>query len=371
MKSIKNLKNIKGKIALVRVDFNVPIKNGKVEDDFRIRKAIPTIKFLQKKGAKIILLAHLGKGGDSLLPVALELDKHIKTKFVSDISGKEACDVIFDMKEKDVILLENLRNDKGEQGKDKNFAKNLAKLGDFYVNEAFSVSHRNDTSIVLLPKLMKSFTGLQLEQEIKNLSLAFKKSKHPFLFILGGAKFSTKMPLIKKYLKSADCVFIGGALMNDFLKARGYEVGKSLVDGQNYGIEKILKNKKIILPEYVVVKNGLGIFNKKINEVSKEDEIIDVGIEEEKKLKGLIRKSKLILWNGPLGKYESDGAGFTKKILRLVANAKGDSIIGGGDTVALISEMKIENKFTFVSTGGGATLDFLANGTLPGIKALL
>ena len=175
MQSIKKLKNIEGKIALVRVDFNVPIKNDKVEDDFRIKKAIPTIKFLQNKGAKIVLISHLGKGlsasgtsGESLLPVGIALNKFIKAKFVPNIFGKIACDAIFNMKNKDVILLENLRNDKGEQSLNKNFAKNLSKLADFYVNEAFSVSHRKDSSIVLLPKLLDSYAGLQLEEEVKN-----------------------------------------------------------------------------------------------------------------------------------------------------------------------------------------------------------
>ena len=207
MRSIKNLKNIKGKRALVRVDFNVPIKNGKVEDDFRIKKALPTIKFLQKKGAKVILISHLGKDGSaSMQPVADCLRKYIK---------------------KNVTLLENIRKYPGEGKNDPKFAKELAKLGDFYVNDAFSVSHRKHASIVGVPKYLPSYAGFQLEEEIENLSKVFKKPKHPFLFILGGAKFSTKMPLLKKYLKIADQIFIGGALLNDFLKAQGYEVGKS------------------------------------------------------------------------------------------------------------------------------------------------
>jgi phosphoglycerate kinase len=370
MKSIKQIKNLKGKIALVRVDFNVPIKNGAVEDDFRIQKAIPTIKFLKEKAAKIILITHLGKGGESLLPVFLALNKFIKAKFVPDILGKYACDAVFNMKERDVILLENLRNDAGEQSLDKNFAKNLSKLADLYVNEAFSVSHRKDSSIILLPKLLPAYAGFQLENEVKNLSLAFKKNKKPFLFILGGAKFSTKMPLINKYLKSADNIFIGGALLNDFLKAKGYEVGKSLISDSK-GIEKIVNNKKLILPIDVVVFSGDKLINKKVSEVSKEDIILDIGEESIKMIEPYIKKSKLILWNGPLGKYENNGGMATKKILKFVANnKKAVSIIGGGDIVALVSEEKMEKKFTFVSTGGGATLEYLANGTLPGIKAL-
>jgi phosphoglycerate kinase len=342
MRSIKQIKNLKGKTVLLRVDFNVPIKNGKILDDFRIKAALPTINFLLKKGAKIILITHLGKDGrDSLAPV-------IKKFFaISKISKNQ------------VSFFENIRKFPGEISNDSNFAKKLAKMGDIYVNDAFSVSHRAHASIVLLPKLMPAYAGLQLEEEVKNLSHAFKKPRHPFLFILGGAKFSTKIPLIKRYLKLADFVFVGGALANDFLKAKGYDIGKSLVDDTNYGIAEILKNKKLILPTDFVIKN---------------EAIIDMGKESIKNLELIIKKSKLILWNGPLGRYEDGGGEATKKILKAVALqskiAKAESIIGGGDTVALISKMKMEKKFSFVSTGGGATLDFLANGTLPGIKAL-
>jgi phosphoglycerate kinase len=221
-----------------------------------------------------------------------------------------------------------------------------------------------------LSKILPAYAGLQFEEEVKNLSHALKTPKHPFLFILGGAKFSTKMPLIKKYLKLADYVFVGGALANDFLKAKGYEVGKSLVDEAKYDIEKIIKNKKLILPTDVVIKSGDKFINKKITEVKKDEIIVDIGEETVRTLAPIIKKSKLILWNGPLGKYEAGGAKSTKQILKLVADSKAESIIGGGDTVALITEMKMEGEFSFVSTGGGATLDFLANGTLPGIKAL-
>ena len=378
MRDIKQIKKIKGKKALVRVDLNVPIKDGKVLDDFRIRKTIPTIEFLSKAGAKVILISHLGKGGETLEPVAEAMNKFVKVRFVSSLLGEKTKEVIDNMKNGDIVLLENLRNDKGEKDCDKIFALNLAKLVDpnllgvdaVYVNEAFSVSHREDASLVLLPKFLPAYCGLQLLEEIKNLSHVFKKAKHPFLFIVGGAKFSTKMPLIEKYLKLADYVFIGGALSGDILRAEGYEVGRSLVDNENYNILKIVKNKKLILPEDVIVDTGEKLILRKVDEIEKNETIIDIGDETAKKLTALIKKSKLILWNGPLGKYEAGGGGATKQILKLVAVSKAESIIGGGDTVALISEMKMENKFSFVSTGGGATLDFLANGTLPGIKAL-
>ena len=370
MQTIKNIKDVKGKRVLVRVDFNVPIKAGVVEDDFRIKKALPTINFLTKKGARVILISHLGKEGESLNPIYDVLKKFIKVKFVDEVIGENVTKAVASMKNGDVLLLENIRREKGEQSGDKLFAIELAKLGDIYVNDAFPVSHREDVSIVLLPKILPAFAGFQMEEEVKHLSLVLKTPKHPFLFILGGAKFSTKMPLIKKYLKLADYIFIGGALADDFLKAKGYEVGKSLIDTESYGIETLIKNKKIILPSDVVVKVNGKLVNKKADEVSKGEAIIDIGTESIKELESLVKKSKLILWNGPLGKYEEGGAGATKKILLSVASSKATSIIGGGDTASFISKMDIEKKFTFVSTGGGATLEFLANGTLPGIKAL-
>lgn len=370
MRSVKKIKNLKGQRILVRADFNVPIALGKVEDDFRITKALPTIKFLRAKGAKIILITHLGKGGETLAPVAKVLNKILPTKFVPEVTGSNVKKAVAAMRNGEIILLENLRNDKGEKACDKIFALALAELGDIYVNDAFPVSHRQDASIVLLPKLLPAYAGLQLEEEVKNLSHAFQAPKHPFLFILGGAKFSTKMPLIKKYLKLADHVFVGGALAHDFFKAKGYEVGRSLVSDTNYGIAGILKNKKLLLPQDVVVKSGDRLINRKAHEVRKDETILDIGQESAQNLTPIIKRSKLILWNGPLGKYEAGGAGSTKKILKFVAASNTESIIGGGDTVALISKMKMDKKFSFVSTGGGAALDFLANGTLPGLKAL-
>lgn len=338
MRNIKQIKNLKGKTVLLRVDFNVPIKNGKVLDDFRIKSALPTINFLLKKGAKIILITHLGKDGtESLDPV------------------KKSFFAISKIEKSKVTFFENVRKFKGEEENDQAFARHLSEMGNIYVNDAFSVSHRAHASVVSVPKYLPSYAGLQLEAEVKNLSHAFKNPKHPFLFILGGAKFSTKMPLIKKYLKLADFVFIGGALANYFLKAKGYNIGKSLVDDINYGIASILKNKKLILPTDFIIKNKA---------------IVDIGEKSIANLEVIIKKSQLILFNGPLGKYEDGGAVGTKKILKFISSVKAESIIGGGDTVALVSEMKLQNKFSFVSTGGGATLDFLANGTLPGIKAL-
>jgi 3-phosphoglycerate kinase len=371
-KLVRNLKktDLKGRKVLLRVDFNVPIKNGVVQDDIRIIKALPTIKFLQKNGAKVILLTHLGKGGESLLPVVESASKFLKFTFVPEIIGENVQEIVSNMKNGEIVLLENIRNNKGEQNANKDFAKSLAKLGDIYVNDAFPVSHRADASVVLLPKILPAYMGFRMEEEVKKLTLTLKNKKHPFLFILGGAKFSTKIPLLIKYLKIADYVFLGGALLNDVLKAKGFEVGQSLVDKIDYDLTKIIKNKKLILPEYILVQSGTKILEKRINELDKNDFILDIGESGIGELSNLIKKSKLILWNGPLGKYEDGGDVFTRKILKIISQTKTESIIGGGDTANLVDEMKLEKKFGFVSTGGGATLEFLAKGTLPGIKAL-
>ena len=356
---------------MVLVDFNVPIKNGKVLDDFRIKKAIPTIKFLEKKDAKIILITHLGKDGtESLEPV-------IKHFFKISKCSKSR-----------ISFFENVRKHKGEMENSLSFAKKLAELGDVYVNEAFSVSHRNHASIVSLPKLLPSYAGFQLEEEVKNLSKVFKNPKHPFLYIAGGAKFETKLPLIEKYLRIADKIFVGGALANDFLKAKGYEVGKSLVSDSISGIGNIAKNLKIILPKDVVVKYDTNsayaedVSLGKAQKIGKKDMIIDIGKESVKNLENLIKKSKTILWNGPLGKYEDGGGKATKEIIKFIlksysAKASQDTaILGGGDLASLVPKNYLKSKRErlkpgiFISTGGGATLDFLANGTLPGIRAL-
>ncbi len=366
MRSIRQIKNLKGKTVLLRVDFNVPVKNGIVEDDFRIKKTLPTIKFLEKNGAKIIIIAHLGKDGSkSLKPVIkhfFKISKCLKSQ---------------------VKFLGNIRKFAGETKNNSNFAKKLSKLGDIYVNDAFSVSHRKHSSIVELPKYLPKFMGFQLEEEIKNLSHTFKNPKHPFLFIIGGAKFSTKIPLIKKYLKLADYVFIGGALANNFLKAQGYEIGQSLVDDNDYDIKKILKSRKLILPTDVIVKSDTNfamaesVSLRKINEVQKDEIILDIGEETVKKLTLIIKNSKLILWNGPLGKYEDDEAKATKKIMDVLLKEKNKEIIlGGGDLTSCIPKSSLEPRTyklkpnLFISTGGGATLNFLVKGTLPGIKAL-
>lgn len=371
MQSITQLKNLKGMKVLVRADFNVPLDSkGKVADMFRIKAALPTIQFLQKKGAKVILLSHIGRESqESLKPVYDALKKYIPLKFIPEIFGEQATKVIADMKNGDVIMLENLRSNAGEKECDRNFAKSLAKFGDMYVNEAFPVSHRADASIVALPKLLPSYAGIQFEKEVRELSRALLP-KHPFVFIQGGAKAETKIPLLKKYLKSADYVFIGGELANDFFKAKGLAIGQSKTDSELPALKSMLKDKKLILPETVVVMRDGKKQTIAVTEVGPDESIFDIGTPSIMKLSEIIKKAKLILWNGPMGFYEGGYVKGTEEILKLLAQAKADTIIGGGDTAVLVDRKKMSDKFTFVSTGGGATLEFLARGTLPGIKAL-
>ncbi len=372
MKSIKDIEDLSGKRVLLRVDLNVPIKDGKVLDDFRIKRALPTIEYLQKKGAIVILISHLGEDGkESLKPVALRLKKYIPNlNFVNaSIFSDETENVLKKAKKKDIILLENLRSETGEKNNSPSFARALSRYGDVYVNDAFSVSHRAHASIIGITKYLPGYAGFQLENEVKHLSHAFNPS-HPFLFILGGAKFSTKMPLIKKFLRDADTVFISGALSNDFFRAKGYQVGTSLFEDGNFEIPSLLKHKNLLLPKDLEVIKGSKKRFTKPDDVHIDENIVDVGPDTVLVLKGLIEKAKFVLWNGPLGKYESGFGGATEQVLKLISKSKAHSIIGGGDTVALVSKLKLENKLGFVSTGGGATLEFLIKGTLPGIKVL-
>jgi len=351
MKSIRNI-NVKSKRVLLRVDFNEPIKNGKVVDDFRIKKTLPTINFLKRKGAKVIIISHLTDGKiKSLTPVA----KYLKVAFSSQVLGKETEKKIAEMQNGDVLLLENLRKEKGEEKNDKNFAKRLAKLGDIYVNDAFSASHRNHASIVGIPKYLPSYAGLLFEEEFKNLQSTFKP-KHPSLFILGGVKFSTKISVLEKFVKIADKIFIGGALANNFFWAEKIDIGKSVFD-KNINIKKFLRNPKIVVPIDAQKSGG---------------RILDIGPLAVKEMSFLIKDAKFILWNGPLGNFEIKGfEKGTVAVAKAIAKSGARSVIGGGDTITAIDKAKIPlKKFSFVSTAGGAMLEFLAKGTLPGIEVL-
>lgn len=359
--------------ALVRLDLNVPIINGKVMDDFRIISSLPTLEFLGKAGARICIISHCeaNKGETcSLSFAATELGKFIPLVFVNSI---EEAKKLQSEGEGRMIVIESLRTNEGEKNNDEKFAKDLSGLGDIYVNEAFSVSHRDHASIVGVPKFIPSYAGIQLEKEIKELGRVFNPPQ-PFVFILGGAKFDTKIPLIQKFLDKADSVFIGGALANDLLKAQGNEVGKSLTSRENMDLSKIISNPKLVKVIDVIVKKENGNSGEKIkrmiNDIEPDDIICDVGPETMRIIEEKIRGASCILWNGPLGFTEGGYDEATLSLAQAIADSKAISILGGGDTLSAVHKLNINDNFSFISTGGGAALDFLAHETLPGIAAL-
>jgi phosphoglycerate kinase len=370
--TIKDLKNIKGKRIVLRLDFNVPIKNGKIVETMRIDRAIPTIEHLRKKGARVIIFSHIGKDAtSSLKPIARYLNKTMTVGFAPDFRSENAKVIADGLPEGGILLFENLRLDEREAQNDLVFAKHLASFGDIYVNDAFAVSHRPHASVVGITKYLPSYAGFLIADEVKHLSLALNP-RHPFLFILGGAKFETKMPLMKKFLKIADHVFVGGILANDFFQDEGLEVGKSFVDTHKIDLMPLLKRGKIILPSDVVVQGGdKKAVVKNVDEVTTSEAIVDVGPETIRSLVPLLKKMKLIVWNGPLGYYEQGFDKGTIALLKAIAETRATSIIGGGDTAAIVGKLGLGDKFSFVSTGGGATLDFLVDGKLPGIEAIL
>jgi phosphoglycerate kinase len=362
-----------GKHVLLRLDLNVPIENGKVRDGYRIEQSLPTLNFLRESGARTIILSHIGKGkaGDTLLPVSEYLNNKFPVTFLPSLMSTQNKEIIGHMLDGDVIMLENLRHNEGEEKNDPEFVSYLADLGEVYVNDAFSVSHRAHASVVGLASRLPHYAGLLLAEEVRQLARAFEPER-PFLFILGGAKISTKIPLLKKFLNSADRVFVGGAIANNFFKVAGHEIGKSVFDKDELdGLAEYLTHERLILPVDVVVKNDAGSQVKSVSAVTADEMIVDVGPETIHRLQSIIGDARTVVWNGPLGYYEAGFTEGTRELLGMIAGSGATSIIGGGDTVALIDEMGAFKKFSFVSTGGGAMLDFLSSETLPGIEALM
>ncbi len=369
-KTIDQAGSLKGKRVFLRIDLNVAIKDGRVADDFRLKKAFPTLSFIRDQGAKIILAGHLESAETkTVLPVFNYLKNYFPLKFAEEVVGDKVTQAVADMQDGDILLLENLRLNPGEKANDPDFAKQLAALADLYVDEAFSAAHREHASIVGIPQHIPGYGGFCFKEEVEKLSAVFHPAT-PFLFILGGAKFDTKLPLVTKFLTIADSIYIGGALANDCFKAKGYNVGDSVVSDQSVDLKPIISNPKIILPSDVVVQNGDTRTVKKPTEVVAGDKMWDEGPQSLADLKALIAQAKFILWNGPLGHYEFGFRESTLSLAKMIAESGAQSVVGGGDTLAAIAELNLESKFGFVSTAGGAMLDFLANETLPGIEAL-
>lgn len=359
---------LRGKRVLLRLDLNVPIKKGVVADDFRIAGSLPTIEYLRAAGARVIVVSHLGRKSEgTLLPVARFLEKFWPVRFCPDLADLPP--PAGTLAAGDLLLLENIRREAGEEENSDALARALAAAGDIYVNDAFASSHRAHASIVGVPRYLPGFAGPRLAKEVENLTRAFSPA-HPFLIILGGEKFETKLPLVERFIALADRIVIYGALAHAFFKELHYEIGESLVDKETVSVRPFLHHPKIILPADVRVKNGDRIFIKTPDILVPSDNILDVGLVSIERLLPVIAGARFILWNGPLGNFERGFKGSTEAAAKFIAAGNAESIVGGGDTVASIRALDILDQFDFVSTGGGAMLDFLAAGTLPGIEAL-
>jgi len=390
MKSLKSIKNLKNKKVLVRVDFNVPVgEDGIVDEkeDWRIKATLPTIEYLIEKEAKVILIAHLGRPEKnlesgtwnlkySLKPVAKRLEELLgrEVKFVDDCIGDKVNDAVEKMQAGEIVLLENLRFYEEEKNNDKKFAAKLASFADIYINNAFSVSHREHASVCAITKFLPSYAGLLLEKEIKILLDAINNPKKPATIIIGGAKAKTKVPVIKYLVDKFDNILVGGVVANVILKAKGVDIGSSILG--DIDLDEVKKisfgDNKIHIPVDAIVCScdTKKVFSSAIGKIE-DNEILDIGHETAKLYSKIISDSKTIIWNGPMGKFEEeDFALGTKEIAKAVVKSGGYTIIGGGDVIAAVDKFEDIKKINYVCTGGGAMLDFLSGKKLPGLKAL-
>lgn len=366
MKSVTEA-TLRGARVLLRADFNVPVREGRVADDFRIRKTLPTIQYLREQGSRIVIIAHLGRSKESLAPVADALKRALgaDVRFSTAAPGNELLAATEDLGQGDVLLLENIRRYEGEEAGDSAFAQLLAQAGDIYVNDAFAVSHRAHASITELPKLLPSYAGLLLRSEVEHLTEALTPA-HPCLAILGGAKFDTKRPLIEKFAGLYDTVAVGGALANDFAKARGMEIGKSHASGVSVE-QALLSNPRLLHVHDFLLATGEV---RGETEVGADESIVDIGPQSAERFAHEIEKAAFVLWNGNMGIYEQGCTAADTMLAKALTQSSAKAVIGGGDTLASLAHEEFDENRVFLSTGGGAMLQFLLNGTLPGIEAL-
>ncbi len=382
---------LKGKKVIVRVDLNVPMKDGSITEVSRIVKILPTLKLLVEKEAKIIILSHIGRpkgkivNGMSLEPISKKLSDLLKVEILfnkNEINEKTLIE-INKIPDGSIMMMENIRFYEEEEKNEDSFSKKISTLGDIYVNDAFSCSHRAHSSIEGITKYIQSYCGLQFMEEINALKRITSKIKRPVTCIIGGSKISTKIKIISNLIKNFDNIVIVGGMGNAMLKNTGVNIGKSICDdGYKYLVEEILRKSKthncqIYYPLDVVVSktlDGNGII-KEINEVNKDEMILDIGPKTIASIKNIIEESNTVLWNGPAGYFENPNfANGTKKILEIIDNKRAKNkiyaVAGGGETVAVINKFKKLDSFNFVSTAGGAFLEYLEGKELPGIKAL-
>ncbi len=377
MRDIYDIQKLHGVKVLVSAPLNEPVENGVVSGDFRLRRTIPTIKFLTDAGAIVIVCGHIGREQtETLKPIYKELKKYFSSiSFSSEAVGSVAQDNVNRLKSGDVLVLENLRKYNGEIENDKVFASELSKLADIFVQDAFDTSHRKHASIVGIPEILPAYAGILLVNEVRELSKALVP-RHKAVAIIGGAKFATKEPVLEKLLSIYDSVVVGGALANDFLAVKGYSLGMSLMSGADLeSVKTILNKENIVIPiDAVVAKPQDDIslaHNSSLDFISSTEAILDAGPETRLQTNTIIKNAETILWNGPLGHYENGFTEGTKSLAEAIASSTAYSIVGGGDTITAIEELGISEHFSFISTGGGAMLDFLTHGTLLGIDAIV
>lgn len=388
-KSIQDI-DVKGKKVLVRVDFNVPIdEKAVITDDRRIREALPTIRHLREHNAKVILMSHLGRPKGkfnmkySLKPVAVRLSERLgcDVKLASDVVGDEVLAMVQGLKEGDVMLLENVRFYEEEEKNDKEFSKKLAELGEIYVNDAFGTAHRAHASTAGVAEYLPSAIGFLIKKELDIMGKALTKPERPFVAILGGAKVSDKIGVIENLLDKVDALLIGGGMAFTFYKAKGYEIGKSILEADKVELAgEILrkaeeKHVKLLLPMDIVVAAEFNNDSpKKTVPVDKlpEDQLgLDIGESTREVYADIIRNAKTVVWNGPMGVFEMPSfANGTFALAEALSECKGTTIVGGGDSAAAVEQLGFADKITHISTGGGASLEFLEGKVLPGIDVI-
>lgn len=381
--------DLKGKRVLVREDLNVPLEEGRISDATRIAAAAPTVRDLRTRGAKVVVMSHLGRPKGSvvqslsLAPVAAPLGAAIgaPVTFSSDCIGPQAAAAVAAMHDGDVLLLENLRFHPGEESNDPQFARELASLGDIYVNDAFGTAHRAHASTAAITAFLPSYMGPLLRREVEILDRILQDPQRPFIAVLGGAKVSDKIGVIERLMGLCDAIVVGGGMANTLLAAEGFEVGKSLRDNDLSPAKAIMRHAEsahanLHLPKDAVVATSLYATDEQarevaVSEVGPDDMILDIGPDTAVDFRFVILKAKTVLWNGPMGVFENEAfSAGTESVGKAIVDSGALSVVGGGDSAAAAHRFGLADRMTFISTGGGATLEYIEGKELPGIAAL-